>query len=102
MIGRPEIRLGRPVFFGEAYFAATPMDQGLRLAGSAEFSRAETLPNMKRAYMLQRLDKQYLPGLSAKTAQPWMGVRPSLPDGVPAIGQVKGEPRTVLCFWSWT
>ncbi|WP_448118772.1 NAD(P)/FAD-dependent oxidoreductase [Pseudomonas serbica] len=98
MISRPEVRLGRPVVFGEAYFAATPMDQGLRLAGTAEFCRADTLPNMKRAYMLQRLAIQYLPGLSAKTVEPWMGVRPSLPDGVPAIGQVKGEPGLFYAF----
>ncbi|OPG72128.1 hypothetical protein B1219_18415 [Pseudomonas ogarae] len=98
MISHPEVYLGRPVVFGEAYFAATPMDHGLRLAGTAEFCRADALPNMKRAYMLQRLAKQYLPGLSAVTSEPWMGVRPSLPDGLPAIGQVKDEPGLFYAF----
>ncbi|MNM33367.1 D-amino acid dehydrogenase small subunit [compost metagenome] len=98
MIGRPGVSLSRPIVFGEAYFAATPMDRGLRLAGTAEFCKADANPNMRRAYMLKGLAEQYLPDLTWKTIEPWMGVRPSLPDGLPAIGQVDEEPGLFYAF----
>jgi glycine/D-amino acid oxidase-like deaminating enzyme len=98
MIGRPELELGRPIVFGEAYFAATPMDHGLRLAGTAEFCKPDAPPNMYRSYMLHRLAKHYLPGLASQPGEPWMGIRPSLPDGLPAIGQVIGEPGLFYAF----
>jgi D-amino-acid dehydrogenase len=88
MIPTPRIQLNRPVVFGEPYFAATPMVHGLRLAGTAEFCAAESPANMKRSFMLRNLAEKYLPGLNSEGAQPWMGVRPTLPDGLPAIGKV--------------
>ncbi|WP_159462594.1 NAD(P)/FAD-dependent oxidoreductase [Caballeronia glebae] len=98
MLPRAGVRLQRPVVFGEPHFAATPMDEGLRLAGTAEFARADAPPNMERAHMLARLAKRYLPNLSGIDATPWMGVRPSLPDGLPAIGVMRSSPRVAYAF----
>lgn len=84
------VNLARPVVFGEPMFAATPMENGLRLAGTAEFAYAEREPQMNRAYMLFKMAKEYMPQLSDERAVPWMGVRPTLPDGRPAIGQLRG------------
>ncbi|WP_339436755.1 FAD-dependent oxidoreductase [Pseudomonas sp. EL_65y_Pfl1_R32] len=89
MIPAPRVQLNRPVVFGEPYFAATPMVHGLRLAGTAEFCAADSPPDMKRSLMLRGLAEKYLPGLNSDDAQPWMGVRPALPDGLPAIGKVE-------------
>ncbi|WP_082706955.1 NAD(P)/FAD-dependent oxidoreductase [Pseudomonas sp. EpS/L25] len=98
MMSEPGVSLSRPVVFGEAYFAATPMDKGLRFAGTAEFCRPDAPPNMQRSHMLQQLAKQYIPGLTAAPGQPWMGVRPSLPDGLPAIGKVASQPGLFYAF----
>ncbi|WP_058545161.1 NAD(P)/FAD-dependent oxidoreductase [Pseudomonas fluorescens] len=98
MLADPGVSLSRPIVFGEAYFAATPMDRGLRFAGTAEFCRPDAPPDMQRSYMLQQLAKQYLPSLTSTAGQPWMGVRPSLPDGLPAIGQVAGQPGLFYAF----
>jgi glycine/D-amino acid oxidase-like deaminating enzyme len=92
------IRLQRPVVFGEPLFVATPMDEGLRLAGTAEFARADSAPNMARAWMLLQLVEQYLPGVNGEGGTPWMGVRPSLPDGLPAIGALSDAPRIAYAF----
>lgn len=98
MLPRSGVSLSRPVVFGEPHFAATPMDHGLRLAGTAEFARWDAPPAWSRAHMLLSLARQYLPGLDGAEARPWMGVRPSLPDGLPAIGTVPGAPSIHYAF----
>jgi D-hydroxyproline dehydrogenase len=98
MLSGPDVGLRRPVIFGEPYFAATPMSMGLRLAGTAEFAPPETAPDMDRALMLLRLAKEYLPSLSPQDVVPWMGVRPSFPDGMPAIGKVQNLPSIHYAF----
>lgn len=98
MMANPGVQLSRPIVFGEAYFAATPMDKGLRFAGTAEFCRPESPPDMRRSHMLQGLASQYIPNLDSQPGTPWMGVRPSLPDGLPAIGQVANQPGLFYAF----
>jgi glycine/D-amino acid oxidase-like deaminating enzyme len=98
MLPIPGIRLRRPVVFGEPHFAATPMDDGMRLAGTAEFASADAPPNAERATMLLRLAQQYLVGLDGRDGQPWMGVRPSLPDGLPAVGVIPAHPSIQYAF----
>ncbi|PRY05947.1 FAD-binding oxidoreductase [Paraburkholderia sp. BL25I1N1] len=98
MLPSSDVRLKRPIVFGEPHFAATPMDEGLRLAGTAEFARADSQPNMDRAWMLLKLAKRYLPNVNEADATPWMGVRPSLPDGLPAIGLMRNAPRIAYAF----
>lgn len=98
MLPNAGLSLKRPVVFGEPHFAATPMDEGLRLAGTAEFASADAPPNMQRAEMLLRLARQYLAPIDETGAKPWMGVRPSLPDGLPAIGTVPGQPGLHYAF----
>lgn len=88
MLPEPGINLQRPVVFGEPMFAATSMQEGLRLAGTAEFAHPDARADMRRAQMLLRLAEDYLPGLCDAGAKPWMGVRPTLPDGRPALGQI--------------
>ncbi len=92
------IALRRPVVFGEPLFAATPMDGGLRLAGTAEFAHADASPDMRRADMLLRLARPYLPGIRGANARSWMGVRPTFPDGMPAIGRVGQAPSVLYAF----
>ncbi|WP_277978041.1 NAD(P)/FAD-dependent oxidoreductase [Pantoea endophytica] len=85
------VNLNRPIVFGEPYFAATPMEHGLRLAGTAEFASPDLPANYGRATMLKDLAKKYLPHLNTDNAVPWMGIRPTLPDGLPAIGEISGH-----------
>lgn len=98
MLPAPEVVLNRPVVFGEPYFAATPMEHGLRLAGTAEFTHPNKPANTARALMLKDLAVRYLPQLNAEQAVPWMGVRPTLPDGLPAIGSVKNQPGLFYAY----
>lgn len=99
MLPTPRVSVNRPVVFGEDHFVATPMEEGLRLAGTAEFAHAGAAPDMRRAHMLQDLARKYLPVLGAnEDGRPWMGVRPTLPDGMPAMGCWQGHPRLLYAL----
>ncbi|SOZ19509.1 NAD(P)/FAD-dependent oxidoreductase [Cupriavidus taiwanensis] len=98
MLPETGLELRRPVVFGEPHFAATPMEEGLRLAGTAEFAPADARPDMSRATMLLALAQKYLRPINGTNARPWMGVRPSLPDGLPAIGEVPSAPPIFYAF----
>ena len=87
MLEEPNVALNRPVVFAEPFFAATPMEHGLRLAGTAEFAHADKPMTNGRADMLFELAKPYLPGVERGRATRWMGVRPTTPDGLPVMGQ---------------
>lgn len=82
----------------ERKFIMTPMDGGLRLAGTVEFAGLDRPPNMERAWQLHRLSQGlFRRDLSAEDATPWMGFRPSLPDSLPIIDKVcKG--KVLLAF----
>ncbi|MFG1270695.1 NAD(P)/FAD-dependent oxidoreductase [Xanthobacter versatilis] len=98
MLPTPGVALSRPVVLAERYFAATPMRDGLRLAGTAEFAAAGAPPDYRRADILFDLAAPYLPGLVKSHATRWMGVRPSLPDALPAIGRATRHPNLFYSF----
>lgn len=82
----------------ERKFIMTPMDGGMRLAGTVEFAGLDRPPNMERAWQLHRLSQGlFRRDLSAEDATPWMGFRPSLPDSLPIIDKVC-EGKVLLAF----
>ncbi|MFV3403254.1 MULTISPECIES: NAD(P)/FAD-dependent oxidoreductase [Pseudomonas] len=82
----------------ERRFIMTPMEGGLRLAGTVEFAGLNAPPSMQRAWQLHRLSQGlFKRDLSAEGATPWMGLRPSLPDSLPVIDRV-AEGKVLLAF----
>lgn len=98
MLPVPQVSLARPVVMAEPFFAATPMTDGLRLAGTAEFATADASPDPRRSDVLFKLAQPYLPGLSGAGATRWMGVRPSFPDALPAIGRASRHNNLFYSF----
>jgi D-amino-acid dehydrogenase len=82
------VELSRSITYARTPGAATPMDVGLRLAGTDEFAGLDAEPNYQRADALFRVFKQIFPALKApdEKATRWMGRRPGTPDSVPVIG----------------
>lgn len=74
------------------------MTGGVRCAGTAEFASPEAPPNMDRARRLAPLAKRLLPGLDTSRPKEWMGMRPSFPDNLPAIGPLPGLPSVLAAF----
>ena len=88
VIPDPGITLGRSLTYVKTPMAMTPMDVGLRLAGTDEFAGLEAEPNWKRADVLWPFAKRCLPKLREidNTVSRWMGRRPGTPDSLPVIG----------------
>jgi D-amino-acid dehydrogenase len=88
MIPDPGITLGRSLTYVATPGAITPMDMGLRLAGTDEFAGLDAPPNWKRADALWPFAKRCLPKLREidQNVSRWMGRRPGTPDGLPVIG----------------
>lgn len=98
MLPTPGVALNRPVVIADAFFTATPMLGGMRLAGTAEFAAADAPPDARRSWMLYDLARRHLPGLNADQARTWMGVRPALPDARPALGKASRHDGLYYCF----
>lgn len=76
-----------PVSSADRKFIMTPMETGLRLAGTVEYADIDSPPNMQRANMLKGLATGLLkPECELDSVgESWMGNRPSLPDSLPVI-----------------
>ena len=98
MLPEPGIAVRRTLLFEDAHFCATPMDGGLRLAGTVEFAPLGSQPNFARSQILYPAAADYLPGLRGEGATRWMGNRPSFPDSLPAIGASVRQRNLFYCF----
>jgi D-amino-acid dehydrogenase len=81
----PGIAPRLPVSYSGRGFYATPMESGLRFAGTAEFAGIDAPPDYRRAKVLLRLGQDMYPALKTEDAREWMGCRPSFPDSLPVI-----------------
>lgn len=87
MVETNQPMLNRPIMSGEGKFFATPMEDGLRFAGSVELGGLKLPPDYRRADILLDKGKSMIPALEVEKTSRWMGFRPSLPDSKPVIGQ---------------
>jgi D-amino-acid dehydrogenase len=72
----------RNVQWSEHKFIATPMETGLRFAGTVEIAGLDAPPDYRRADKLLEHGREMLPGLTGSQVSRWMGHRPCLPDSV--------------------
>ena len=98
MFHDPGVTLEHSVMEVESKFVASTMETGLRSAGTAEFAGLEAAPDYRRARLFERLTRRMLPGLNTEDTEEWMGVRPSLPDSLPCIGEIQGQPSLFAAF----
>lgn len=92
----PGIHLNHVVSELALHFAVTPMEMGLRVAGTEELGLADDPPAWRRAAILERQMRQMFPGAKLDKGTRWMGPRPGLPDSLPAIGALPGHPAIFL------
>jgi D-amino-acid dehydrogenase len=85
MLPKSGIDLRLPILVGGHGFAVTPMEHGLRVAGTVEFAGLKAPPNYARADVLLRHARRLFPDLNDSGMERWMGHRPSLPDSLPVI-----------------
>ncbi len=85
MLPEPGIELDYPVLSMDHHFVMTPMQGGLRLAGTAEFAALDAPPDYRRAKVLVKQAERYLDGLQTNDVSEWMGQRPMTSDSLPVI-----------------
>jgi len=102
MISDPEVMPRIPTADADGKFVATPMDTGLRFAGTVELAGLAAPPDWRRAQILLAQGRKMLPGLAARHADDrisvWMGHRPSLPDSLPVLGPSSASPDVIYAF----
>lgn len=94
----PGVTLNHSVMDMDMKFVASSMNDGLRVAGTAEFAGLDAQINRKRLDGLIQLARNLLPGLSESGIDIWSGQRPSLPDSLPCIGEIDGFPGLISAF----
>jgi D-amino-acid dehydrogenase len=75
----------RPVTDAASAFVATPLDEGLRIVGIAEFDAADAPPDGRQCKKLLACARTMLQDMPVSEVSEWMGVRPSTPDSLPII-----------------
>jgi D-amino-acid dehydrogenase len=98
MIASPGVAPHIPIASGEGKYFVTPMEEGLRIAGTVELAGLDAPPDYRRADALVVKAQRLLPGLSATHVERWMGHRPSLPDSLPVIGRAPRARNAYFAF----
>ena len=90
--------LTRPLQAIEAGFVMAPMEDGLRITSGVELAGLAAPPDYSRVRRLVPLAQTYVNGLDADIRSEWLGFRPSLPDGLPVIGNSRHHPQVLFAF----
>lgn len=97
-VSAPGITLDHPVMSVSRAFVMTPLEDGLRIAGTSEFAALDAKPDYRRAKVLLKQAGFYLEGLKAEGVTEWMGRRPMMPDSTPVISR---SPRQSNVFYAF-
>jgi len=89
--------LSRPVSWHHAGFYATPMNLGLRFAGTVEIAGNHPEMNPRILGYLTRKAHEMLE-LPDKPDQEWLGFRPTCPDALPVIGFSTVSEHIIYAF----
>lgn len=80
--------LRRSLLLLEPHVGCSPMDAGVRVAGTMEFSGVNARLDRRRIDGIVRGAARLLPGVRAPAGEEvWSGLRPIAPDGLPIVGR---------------
>lgn len=80
-----------PMMISTGAFGATPMQNGLRCAGTVELGDHHAGPSDGPIKLIRREAKRAFPRMTYSGTQEWMGFRPSTPDSLPLIGEIEAS-----------
>ncbi len=92
-LARPRFQLTKSLLLKERRVAVTPMGDQLRFGGTMEISGSNDCIRPERVQQIIDAVPHYLPEFSAQDfsgIQPWSGLRPVSPDGMPYVGRFRG------------
>ncbi|MBF6989068.1 FAD-binding oxidoreductase [Cupriavidus sp. IK-TO18] len=88
----PGVTVPCPFIYKDKAVAVTPMDGGLRFAGTVEIAGLRHPPDERRADAILATAQSLFPGIATSGASTWFGLRPSSPDSVPIIDEAPNHP----------
>lgn len=98
-LDHPPVKLETPVLLEDARVAVSPLgDAGIRFAGTMELGAWSGKVNKRRLAGMRRAIGAVLPQFKGQldSASEWAGLRPCLPDGLPAVGRAGGFSNLFL------
>lgn len=98
MYGHSKTVLKRPVTATDTKIFASPIEGGIRIAGTVEFAGLNRPENHKRCLALRKHGRELIPGLLEQPTETWMGNRPCLPDSLPVIGRSPRQTNLYFAF----
>ncbi|WP_209440589.1 NAD(P)/FAD-dependent oxidoreductase [Streptomyces mutabilis] len=92
------VQLRTSLTLEDARVAVTPLDGFLRLAGTMEFGGLEENINPRRVAAIKQAAANAFTGWDNPPgeAEPWAGMRPMTPDGLPIIGRLGRLPNVYV------
>jgi D-amino-acid dehydrogenase len=94
----PGVSITRPVVAADKKYFVSPMEIGIRVAGTVEFDSLAAPPNPARAAALARAVPELLPGIRVGKGSTWMGHRPCMPDSLPVIDRSTRFANVLYAF----
>lgn len=98
MLPKPGVEVKRPYTLAWAGMGITPMEEGLRLAGTVELASPESPPSYERAHNMMSHARKLFPDLQDDGVTPWMGHRPSFPDTLPLVDRAGRVDNVIYAF----
>lgn len=94
----PGVELKHPLIMAEARAGVNPMGTTIRVAGTLEMTGIDLAINMRRVKAVVGKVGDYLDGIDEDLAlqNPWCGMRPCTPDGLPVIGTPAAVSNLIL------
>jgi D-amino-acid dehydrogenase len=89
--------LNGPCCYPEYGFYMTPLEEGLRAAGTVELGGLGAPPHAGRTDRIARIARELVPALGPP-ADTWLGFRPSMPDSLPVVGPSPNDSRILYAF----
>jgi D-amino-acid dehydrogenase len=94
----PPTALRYPLTFEDAHVAVSPLNDGLRIAGTMEFAGFDARVRRRRVEAMKAAAAagfgDWDPGKPHREA--WAGLRPMTPDGLPIIGRLRATPNAMV------
>lgn len=96
-VDQPEATVNGPMYMHESRVAVTPFEGSLRVAGTMELSGVNNELDRRRVMGLRNAASRFMKDWDrgARVTE-WVGMRPMLPDGLPAIGRLQGTKNAFI------
>jgi D-amino-acid dehydrogenase len=86
---KPKVMPRHGILFADIHAGATPFGDRVRIGGTMEFSGFDTRIDERRIGTVFRLAKEYIEFEQPAFEEPWAGLRPLTPDGLPVLDRAR-------------